>query len=82
MTGSLTISSSFSHFRDCQLLGDPQFPGGVELLEPGDISDESLSKWPPTGEKKNSLRKGMYTSFNKDIFQVSRVDINVNVQLH
>ena len=45
----------------------------MELLEPGDISDESLSKWPPTGEKKNSLRKGMYTSFNKDIFQVSSV---------
>ena len=43
----------------------------MELLEPGDISDESLSKWPPTGEKKNSLRQGMYTSFNKDIFQVA-----------
>ena len=34
-----------------------------------DISDESLSKWPPSGEQKNSLRKGFYTSFNKDIFQ-------------
>jgi len=33
------------------------------------ISDESLSKWPPSGEQKNSLRKGFYTSFNKDIFQ-------------
>ena len=33
------------------------------------ISDSSLSKWPPSGEQKDSLRKGFYTSFNRDIFQ-------------
>ena len=33
------------------------------------ISDSSLSKWPPSGEQKDSLRKGFYTSFNRDMFQ-------------
>ena len=35
----------------------------------GDVSDDSLSKWPPSGQQKLSLRQGLYTSFNKDIFQ-------------
>lgn len=35
----------------------------------GDISDESLSQWPPSGGQKNSLTQGFYTSFNKNIFQ-------------
>ena len=35
----------------------------------GEISDESLSKWPPSGGKKNSLSQGFYTSFNRNIFQ-------------
>ena len=30
------------------------------------ISDSSLSKWPPSGEQKDSLRAGFYTSFNRD----------------
>ena len=34
-----------------------------------EISDDSLSKWPPSGQQKMSLRQGLYTSFNKDIFQ-------------
>ena len=33
------------------------------------ISDDSLSKWPPSGEQQDSLRKGFYTSFNRDMFQ-------------
>ena len=45
-------------------LEDNSFANGME----DDISDESLSKWPPSGEQKNSLNQGLYTSFNKDIF--------------
>ena len=29
-----------------------------------EISDDSLSKWPPSGQQKMSLRQGLYTSFN------------------
>ena len=35
------------------------------------ISEDSLSKWPPSGEQQDSLRKGFYTSFNRNIFQDS-----------
>ena len=45
-------------------------PEAVLAMEnAGDISDESLSKWPPSGGQKNSLTQGFYTSFNKNIFQ-------------
>merc|ERR1719510_1928773 len=61
----------------------PQLNGGVLLSRQArrdicaedfpsleeNISDSSLSKWPPSGEQKDSLRKGFYTSFNRDIFQ-------------
>ena len=43
------------------------------------ISDESLSKWPPSGQQTNSLRQGLYTSFNKDIFQEKSDRINDNM---
>ena len=34
-----------------------------------DISDDSLSNWPPSIEHKDSLRKGFYTSFEQNIFR-------------